>query len=66
MTHRAAPSNSPALGTRNSWVSVYDGQRCLGHIISRGRDGHEAFDLDDKSVGIFPTQREAAAALVRS
>jgi hypothetical protein len=52
------------LGARNSWVSVYDGQRCLGHIISRGRDGYEAFDVDDRSVGLYPNQREAAAALM--
>jgi hypothetical protein len=58
--------NVSKLDARNSWVSVYDGQCCLGHIISRGRDGYEAFDLDDKSLGLFPTQREAAAALVRS
>jgi hypothetical protein len=53
------------LGARNSWVSVYDGQRCVGHIICRGRDGFEAFDLDDKSAGMFATQAAAAAALVR-
>ena len=58
--------NVSKLGARNSWVSVYSGQSCLGHIISRGRDGFEAFDPDDKPIGIFATQREAAAALARS
>jgi hypothetical protein len=24
-------------------LSVYDGQRCLGHIIKRGKCGFEAF-----------------------
>jgi hypothetical protein len=42
---------------------IYD-QRCLGHIISRGPKGFEAFDADDKSIGTYPTQREAAAVIV--
>ena len=36
-------------------LAVYDGQRCLGHIIARGKTGFEAFDADDRSVGIFRT-----------
>jgi hypothetical protein len=44
-------------------VSVYDGQQCLGNILSRGPKGYEAFDRDDKSVAIFKTQAEAARAL---
>jgi hypothetical protein len=42
---------------------VYDGQQCLGHVLSRGPKGFEAFDRDDKSVGLFETQRQAANAL---
>jgi len=45
-------------------VSVYDGTACLGHVIARGRRGFEAFDRDDKSLGIFETQRQAANALL--
>jgi hypothetical protein len=44
-------------------VSVYDGTTCLGHVLGRGKTGFEAFTADDKSVGVFKTQREAAAAL---
>jgi hypothetical protein len=44
-------------------VSVYDGQQCIGHVISRGKLGFELFDADDKSLGLFPSQEEAAAAL---
>jgi hypothetical protein len=65
MTHRAESRADQQLGApRHSWCSVYDGQRCLGHVISRGRDGVEAFDRDDKSIGTFPTQRVAVAALM--
>ena len=44
-------------------LSVYDGQRCLGHIIVRGKRGFEAFDADDCSLGTFPTEHEAADAV---
>ncbi len=44
-------------------VFVYDGRQCLGHVIARGVAGFEAFDAADKSLGLFGSQREAAAAL---
>jgi len=44
-------------------VSIYDGRECLGHVLARGKAGYEAFDRDDKPVGIFETQRQAANAL---
>ena len=64
MTHRADSGINQQLGGRHSWWSVYDGQRCCGHVISRGRDGFEAFDLDDRTRGVFPTQKAAAGALM--
>ena len=45
-------------------VSIYDGRECLGHVLSRGPKGFEAFDRDDKSVGLFPTAKQAANALL--
>jgi hypothetical protein len=42
---------------------VYDGRTCPGHVLNRGRQGYEAFDANDRSVGIFKTQAEAAEAL---
>jgi hypothetical protein len=45
-------------------VSVYDGRQCLGHVLARGKTGFEAFDRDDKSVGVFPTAKQAANALL--
>jgi hypothetical protein len=47
----------------SSWLAVYNGTRCVGHVIARGKRGYEAFDIDDRSVGLFPTHREAAGAL---
>jgi hypothetical protein len=44
-------------------VSVYEGRECLGFILARGPAGYEAFDRDERSLGVFATQREAAAAL---
>ena len=31
---------------------VFDGRQCLGHVLGRGPKGSEAFDRDDKSVGL--------------
>jgi hypothetical protein len=44
-------------------LTVHDGRTCIGHIIARGRDGFEAFDVNDRSIGIFQTQAQAAAAV---
>jgi hypothetical protein len=41
-------------------LAVYGGRACLG----RGKAGFEAFDADNRSLGIFPSQREAAAAIM--
>ena len=43
---------------------AYDGRACLGHVLGRGKAGFEAFDGDDRSLGIFPSQCEAAAAIM--
>jgi hypothetical protein len=47
----------------SSWVSVYDGRTCRGHVLARGRSGFEGFDIDDQSLGTFKTQAEAIAAV---
>jgi hypothetical protein len=51
--------NEPAI------VAVYSGKICLGFVLTRGAAGFEAFSADEKSLGLFPTQREAAAAIMR-
>ena len=42
---------------------VYDGRECRGFLLNRGKTGFEAFDAAERSIGTFPTQDEAAAAL---
>jgi hypothetical protein len=44
-------------------LSVYDGRRCLGFVLSRGLSGYEAFDPGDRSLGLYATQKLAADAL---
>jgi hypothetical protein len=44
-------------------LAIYAGQTCLRHVISRGPGEFEAFDSDDKSIGLFETQAGAADAL---
>jgi hypothetical protein len=44
-------------------LSVYDGTRCIGHLMLRGQQGVEAFDSDDRSIGLFPDVRAAADAV---
>jgi hypothetical protein len=45
-------------------VSIYDGQRCLGFILARGKTGFEAFAANEQSLGLFPSQKEAVATLM--
>jgi hypothetical protein len=54
---------APTIAT--ALVSVYsaDRHRCIGHILRR-RELFEAYDADDKSIGMFATQDEAAQALL--
>jgi hypothetical protein len=40
-------------------LSVYDGSRCIGFIMPRGKSGVEAFDGDTRSLGVFPDQKSA-------
>jgi len=42
---------------------INDGQRCIGFILSRGKLGFELFDAEQRSLGTYPTQSEAANAL---
>jgi hypothetical protein len=46
-------------------ATVYSGQCCIGFVINRGATGFEAFSADEKSLGLFPSPHEAAAAIMR-
>jgi hypothetical protein len=54
----------PNSNTNPPLVTVYDGRKCIGHILRRGQCGFEAFDHTDFSLGTFPTEREAANAII--
>ena len=54
-----------SVATSSPMVSVCDGRDCIGWVFNRGRAGFEAFDRDQKLLGIFRTQREAATAIMR-
>jgi len=43
---------------------VLVGERCLGCTLSRGPQGWEAFDKDERSLGVFDTPELAHYALV--
>jgi hypothetical protein len=44
-------------------LSVYDDKTCIGFIVARGKTGFEAFNADQRPLGTFSTQREAADAI---
>jgi hypothetical protein len=43
--------------------AVYSGRTCIGFLLPRGKQGCEAFDSTDRSLGVFPDQKSAADAL---
>jgi hypothetical protein len=65
LAERELLRNSPKIKSSHAapMVSVYDGRQCVGFILARGKSGFEAFDCDERSVGLYPTQCAAAAAL---
>jgi len=44
-------------------LSAYESQCCIGFVSSRGKLGFEAFDSEARSLGVYTTQREAAAGM---
>jgi hypothetical protein len=46
-------------------IPVFSGKVCLGFVLARGAAGFEAFRADERSLGVFPTQHEAARAIMR-
>jgi hypothetical protein len=47
----------------STMVSVYEGTNCLGHVLRKPKVGFEAYDRDDKLIGVYPTAPEAANAV---
>jgi hypothetical protein len=46
--------------------SIYDGRKCIGFILRRGKAGVEAFNLNQCSLGIFESDRAAADAVTHA
>jgi hypothetical protein len=42
---------------------IYDGRECRGFVLARGRLGFEAFDRQERSLGLFKTVAAAANAV---
>jgi hypothetical protein len=41
-------------------LSVTNGRDTIGFVLSRGREGYEAFDASERSLGVFASMRDAA------
>ena len=54
----------PLPSARPNLLTVYDGRICIGHLLRRGESGVEAFDRDDRSLGIFAEVNAAANAVI--
>ena len=52
-----------ATSTQSKCLSVFGGSRCISHLLFRGRQGIEAFDRDERSIGVFPGRQRAVAAI---
>jgi hypothetical protein len=56
--------NTPSPNkNQHSLLAVYDGQRCRGFILERGRTGWEAFDSSERTLGLYQSQAAAADAI---
>ena len=50
-------------GRRPTLITVCSGRDCIGFLLSRGRSGVEAFDANERSIGIFGDAKTAADAV---
>jgi hypothetical protein len=69
-TSEITSENNASLQPTQDAIRVVDGSADLGHLRRRLWTGQhaiefEAFGLDNKSIGLFPTEKEAAHALWR-
>jgi hypothetical protein len=62
MTARQHHATSKA-SSHPAMVSVYDGTTCIGWVLNRGKAGFEAVDADERIIGLFKTQKQAADVL---
>jgi hypothetical protein len=60
---KRSKSSRQELSDAPGFLAVYAGRECAGFLLPRGKSGVEAFDINDKSLGIFPNQQAAADAI---
>lgn len=54
--------DTAAIDWSASYFSVHDGRLCLGHVLV-GRGEFRAFDVTERSLGIYPTRDAARQAV---
>ncbi len=54
------------LAAYTPMMTVLSGSRVVGFLIGRGREGVEAFDRDERSLGVFQSPIEAATAVEKT
>jgi hypothetical protein len=48
---------------RAAMLTVFDGRELRGFLLQRGKRGVEAFDREERSLGVFKTEADAANAV---
>jgi hypothetical protein len=61
--HKRAPLTREQKMFSRGLLSIFDGRKCIGHLLVRPHSGVEAFDSDDRSLGLFPDVSAAADAV---
>jgi hypothetical protein len=51
------------IGAPVAMLTITDGRDAIGFVLKRGKLGAEAFDHNEISLGIFPTEADAANAV---
>jgi len=52
-----------AISLKPTLQSAYSGRTCVGFLLPRGRQGVEAFDAHNVSLGLYSDLRSAADAI---
>jgi hypothetical protein len=59
-----ANKRAAEINGSQSWLAVYTGQQCVGHVLNSGKSGWRAYDIDDKIIETFPTFQAAVVAVL--
>jgi hypothetical protein len=60
------PVNDLSVAPSRTMVPIVSDGRCVGFLLRRGRDGIEAFDCNELSLGLYTCPTEAARAVENS